>query len=76
MKEVLLSLDDIIKGQLNLSGSEHDQYTQEVLTFKNNNEGWISETKNNLWVKKLLQEGLRVGIAPLSCQVIRLCLNA
>jgi len=74
-KEVVLSLSDIISGRLSPSDIEHAHYTQDVLILKNNAEGWISETRDNMPAEKLLREGLYVGINPRSCQVIRLRLN-
>jgi hypothetical protein len=75
-KKVVLSLSDIISGRPSLSDAEHAHYTQDVLLLKNPADGWISETRDNTAAEKLLQEGLPVRVAPQSCQVIRLRLNA
>ena len=74
-KKVVLSLSDIIGGRLNPSDIAHAHYTQDFLILKNNTEGWISETGDNMPAEKLLREGLCVGIGPRSCQVVRLRLN-
>jgi glycogen debranching enzyme/glycosidase len=74
-KELVLSLSNIISWWIESSDIKHVHYTQDVLLLKNPAEGWISETKDNTPAERLLREGLYVGIAPKSCQVIRLCLR-
>jgi len=75
-KTVVLSLSDIISGRPNPSDAEHAHYTQDVLLLKDPAEGWTSKTRDNIPAEKLLREGLPVRVAPRSCQVIRLRLNA
>ena len=74
-REIGLSLNDIIGGQLNPSAIQHAHYTQDVLLFKNSAEGWISQTEDNIPAEKLQREGLYVKITPRSCKVIRMELN-
>ena len=95
-KEAVFSLGEII-GETPISpvphlvqvssDSGHAYYEQDVLIFKNDVEGWITErdpisrkdcemgtqTRDNIPAEKLRREGLCVEIAPKSCQVIRLC---
>jgi hypothetical protein len=74
-KEAVFPLGDIIDGWLNPSYINCAHYAQDVLLLKNNTEGWISESINNIPIEKLLREGLYVEIGPRSCQAIRLRLN-
>jgi len=71
-KEAIFSLGDIIDGWLNPSYIPRAHYTQDVLLLKNDTEDWISKSKGNIPIEKLLREGLYVEIGPQSCQAIRL----
>jgi predicted glycogen debranching enzyme len=74
-KEVVLSLDEVINDQINSSNIKLTNYTQDVVLLKNDTTGWNSEIRDNLSAESLLEEGLYIGIDPMSCQVIRLRLK-
>jgi hypothetical protein len=74
-KKIILSLSDIISSQLNISSIQQAHYTQDALLLKNNGEGWLSQTGDNIPAEQLQREGMPVKIAPRSCQFIRMGLN-
>jgi hypothetical protein len=75
-KEAVLSLNDIIGQWMALSDTGPAYYTHDIMLVSNNAAGWISQTTDNIPAEKLQREGLHVGIAPKSCQLIRIRSNA
>ncbi len=75
-KETIFSIGSIIGESLISSDSEHAYYEQDVFLLKNDAGSWMSNKRDNIPAEKLQREGLYVGIAPKSCQVIRMRSNA
>jgi glycogen debranching enzyme/glycosidase len=84
VKKAVFSLSEII-GESPISSVPHlvqgssdsgdAYYEQDVLILKNDSDGWVTETRDNIPAEKLRREGLNVEIAPKSCQVIRMRSN-
>jgi glycogen debranching enzyme len=74
-EQAVLSLRTIINGCLIGRDIKQVNYTQDVLSFKDEATGWVTQTGESVPAEKLLQEGLPVRIAPRSCQAVRLSLS-
>jgi glycogen debranching enzyme/glycosidase len=75
-KTAILPLNDIIKWQTNATVNKQDHYTEEIRTLEYNPDIWINKTPTKVLLEKLLQEGLHIEISPISCQIIKIILNA